>query len=209
MNDELDLETKDANLAGLLFHQNLPLFLEHAPIEMYEQILEYVRWSDRADFWAFFHQCWNLLPLSYHLKLKYPNHILQAYKVPSHIPKPNELVYTQVLTKQSALFNSWKEMNRVSNEGSVPFRCVSQWATYQTGKLKETLGLPLAVPLVLPIVQQNAVLTPSILSTTSNGPALAVNQVCVPPSGPSEAAHCTPRKKSTSQKKSSVSRASS
>lgn len=201
MNDELDLETKDANLAGLLFHQNLPLFLEHAPIEMYEQILEYIRWSDRADFWAFFHQCWNLLPLSYHLKLKYPNHILQAYKVPSHIPKPNELVYTQVLTKQSALFNSWKEMNRVSNEGSVPFRCVSQWATYQTGKLKETLGLP--------IVQQNAVPTPFIPSTTSNGPALAVNQVCVPPSGPSEAAHCTPRKKSTSQKKSSVSRASS
>ena len=141
--DELDLETKDANLAGLLFHQNLPLFLEHAPFELYETILNYIRLSDRADFWAFFHQCWNLLPLSYHLKLKYPNIILQDYPKPSTIPALHELVYTQVLTKQSALFNSWKEMNRVSNESAIPFRCVSQWATYQTGKLKETLGLPL------------------------------------------------------------------
>jgi hypothetical protein len=156
--DELDLETKDANLAGLLFHQNLPLFLKKAPFELYERILEYIRWSDRADFWAFFHQCWNLLPLSYHLKLKYPNHILQGYEKPDTIPGLQELVYTQVLTKQSALFNSWKEMNRVSNDEKIPFRCVSQWATYQTGKLKETLGLPLVPllplqPLPLPLSQ--------------------------------------------------------
>jgi hypothetical protein len=54
-NDELALETKDANLAGLLFHQNLPLFLESGavPYELYKQILDYIRWSDRADFWAF------------------------------------------------------------------------------------------------------------------------------------------------------------
>jgi hypothetical protein len=123
------------------------LFLKKAPYELYERILEYIRWSDRADFWAFFHQCWNLLPLSYHLKLKYPNHILQGYEKPDTIPGLQELVYTQVLTKQSALFNSWKEMNRVSNDEKIPFRCVSQWATYQTGKLKETLGLPL-LPLV-------------------------------------------------------------
>jgi hypothetical protein len=71
-NDELSLETKDANLAGLLFHQNLPLFLKKIPFEVYEEILDYLRWSDRADFWAFFHQCWNLLPLSYNLKLKCP-----------------------------------------------------------------------------------------------------------------------------------------
>ena len=142
--DELDLETKDANLAGLLFHQNLPLYLEKgADYKLYEQILEYIRWSDRADFWAFFHQCWNLLPLSYHLKLKYPNQILQSYEKPDKIPDLQDLVYTQVLTKQSALFNSWKEMNRVSNDMNIPFRCVTQWATYQTGKLKDTLGLPI------------------------------------------------------------------
>jgi hypothetical protein len=142
-NDELDLETKDANLAGLLFHQNLPLFLEKVPFEVYEEILEYLRWSDRADFWAFFHQCWNLLPLSYHLKLKYPNLYLQHFEKPKHIPEPSELQYTLVLTKQSALFNAWKEMNRVSNEHDIPFRCVTQWATHQTGKLYDTLGVKL------------------------------------------------------------------
>jgi len=161
-NDELDLETKDANLAGLLFHQNLPVFLEAsaatkgkavkatpeavskaAPFEVYEEILDYLRWSDRADFWAFFHQCWNLLPLSYRLKLKYPNLYLQNYKKPDPIPEPSALQYTQVLTKQSALFNAWKEMNRVANEYDIPFRCVTQWATHQTGKLYETLGVKL------------------------------------------------------------------
>ena len=149
-NDELDLETKDANLAGLLFHQNLPLFLENskkkknpAPFEAYEEILDYLRWSDRADFWAFFHQCWNLLPLSYRLKLKYPNLYLQSYDQPSTIPEPSELQYTMVLTKQSALFNAWKEMNRVASEHQIPFRCVTQWATHQTGKIYDTLGVTL------------------------------------------------------------------
>ena len=140
-NDELDLETKDANLAGLLFHQNLPLFLETTPFAVYEQILDNMRWSDRADFWAFFHQCWNLLPLSYRLKLKYPNLALQGYEKPTVIPAAADLQYTMVLTKQSALFNAWKEMNRVSNEYHVPFRCVPQWATHQTGKIHDTLGI--------------------------------------------------------------------
>jgi hypothetical protein len=141
--DELDLETKDANLAGLLFHQNLTLFLDKIPFEAYEEILDYLRWSDRADFWAFFHQCWNLLPLSYRLKLKYPNLHLQSFEKPAVIPEPQDLTYTLVLTKQSALFNAWKEMNRVSNEYNIPFRCVTQWATHQTGKIYDTLGVKL------------------------------------------------------------------
>jgi hypothetical protein len=53
------------------------------------------------------------------------------------------LQYTLVLTKQSALFNAWKEMNRVSIEHNIPFRCVTQWATHQSGKLFDTLGLKL------------------------------------------------------------------
>ena len=142
-NDELDLETKDANLAGLLFHQNLPIFLEKAPFEVYEDILDYLRWSDRADFWAFFHQCWNLLPLSYHLKLKYPNLYLQQFEKPTNITEPHDLQYTFVLTKQSALFNAWKEMNRISNQHQIPFRCVTQWATHQNGKIFDTLGVKL------------------------------------------------------------------
>jgi hypothetical protein len=182
--DELDLETKDANLAGLLFHQNLPLYLEKgANYKMYEQILEYIRWSDRADFWAFFHQCWNLLPLSYHLKLKYPNQILQAYEKPDKIPDLHELVYTQVLTKQSALFNSWKEMNRVSNDMDIPFRCVTQWATYQTGKLKDTLGLPLVGT---PIVQ-TSVAPPSDSAVV----AVPVNSVVIPNESASVASRTT------------------
>jgi DNA polymerase III delta prime subunit len=203
LSDELDLETKDANLAGLLFHQNLPLFLEKAPHELYEQILEYIRWSDRADFWAFFHQCWNLLPLSYHLKLKYPNHILQAYPKPDKIPELHELVYTQVLTKQSALFNSWKEMNRVSNDMGVPFRCITQWATYQTGKLKETLGLPVCPvlhtghtrPEGAGIVSISSVTEPQpksvlslrtiISSTKTTSAVLETNEIVVPVAAPS------------------------
>lgn len=189
--DELALETKDANLAGLLFHQNLPLFLESGavPYELYKQILDYIRWSDRADFWAFFHQCWNLLPLSYHLKLKYPNQLLQAFPKPSPIPDLQALVYTQVLTKQSALFNSWKEMNRISNEQGTPFRCVTQWATYQTGKLKDTLGLPLLplqpLPSPAPLLNEPASEAP---------PAQAA--------GPSESSSAPVRKTAIRRKKS-------
>jgi len=117
--------------------------LEKVPFEVYEEILDYLRWSDRADFWAFFHQCWNLLPLSYSLKLKYPNLFLQSFEKPTKIPELTELQYTLVLTKQSALFNAWKEMNRVSNEYDIPFRCVTQWATHQNGKLYDTLGVKL------------------------------------------------------------------
>lgn len=163
--DELDLETKDANLAGLLFHQNLPMYLGstksegiQATIKTYEELLELMRWSDRADFWAFFHQCWNLLPLSYHMKLKYPNSILKEYAKPAKKVGLNELQYTQVLTKQSALFNSWKEMNRIANESSMPFRCVTQWATYQTGKTLDTLGLSIGqtqTPTALQIVAKH------------------------------------------------------
>lgn len=155
-NDELDLETKDANLSGLLFHQNLP---SRIPYDAYYRILSVMRWSDRADFWAFFHQCWSLLPLSYNLKLKYPNKYLTSFPIPADkvLPIPQELQYTQVLTKQSALFNSWKEMNRVATDMNIPFRCVGQWATYQTGKLRDILGLPILPPLplnevVLPLV---------------------------------------------------------
>lgn len=201
LNDELDLETKDANLAGLLFHQNLPLFLEHAPFELYEKILQYVRWSDRADFWAFFHQCWNLLPLSYNLKLKYPNHILKDIPLPSHVPAPDELVYTQVLTKQSALFNSWKEMNRISNDQGVPFRCVTQWATHQTGKLKDTLGLPL-----LPFVTGTPIAAAAIATIPLSTPVAPLSNS--PASAPSSKLNVVvqpvPHKKNTSKSKSNV-----
>ena len=77
------------------------------------------------------------------MKLKYPNLYLQDYEQPSVIPEPSQLQYTMVLTKQSALFNAWKEMNRVASEYDIPFRCVTQWATHQNGKLYDTLGIKL------------------------------------------------------------------
>lgn len=171
-NDELDLETKDANLAGLLFHQNLPLFLEkkNVPFEVYESILDFLRWSDRADFWAFFHQCWNLLPLSYRLKLKYPNQYLRPYPKPSTIPEPSGLQYTMVLTKQSALFNAWKEMNRMAEEHSIPFRCVTQWATQQTGKIYDTLGVKLESPSLNEVMLMDA-FVPVAVKSESTAPS--------------------------------------
>lgn len=158
-NEELDLETKDANLAGLLYHQNIPQYygrIEKTVGKYYLPILKMISLSDRGDFWAFFHQCWNLLPLSYELKLKIPNHYLAQINKYSKkdIPGIENLVYTQVLTKQSALFNAWKEMNKQSNENDIPFRCMVQWATDQTNpKIFDTIGLPVVDKknLVIPI----------------------------------------------------------
>ena len=39
-------------------------------------------------------------------------------------------------------------MNRIANESKMPFRCVTQWASYQSGKVHDTLGLPIAPDLV-------------------------------------------------------------
>jgi hypothetical protein len=192
-NDELDLETKDANLAGLLFHQNLP---SRIPFEAYYRLLSVMRWSDRADFWAFFHQCWNLLPLSYNLKLKYPNKYLTYFTQPegTPVPQPQELQYTQVLTKQSALFNSWKEMNRVSNEMQVPFRCVSQWATSQTGKLRDILGLPIR-PLV-PVQEAHPVASRSglVLHSHDEFQQTTLGNIIVLPATGSGAPRAVPKK---------------
>ena len=245
-NDELDLETKDANLAGLLFHQNVPLFLgiqtasqaaqaaqgaqvaqaaqaaqadTTAPFEAYETLLDYMRWSDRADFWAFFHQCWNLLPLSYRMKLKYPNLYLQHFTKPAVIPAPLELQYTQVLTKQSALFNAWKEMNRVAAEYEIPFRCVSQWATQQNGKMFDTLGVILngyvapLMPMKPPPRKKPAKKTraptmfPRLFDTTPESPSaneLPLAGLFFPASAPSATAPPSTRAPTARGKKSSA-----
>ena len=145
-NEELDLETKDANLAGLLYHQNIPVFMGSQPSHnnYYSAILDLIYLSDRADFWAFFHQCWNLLPLSYEIKLKIPNQYLADLEPHGKsIEKISELQYTQVLTKQSALFNAWKEINKHCDANKIPFRFTTQWANLQNEKkLVETIGLP-------------------------------------------------------------------
>lgn len=149
-NEELDLETKDANLAGLLYHQNIPAYFgeQRNHGDYYNSILHLIYQSDHADFWAFFHQCWNLLPYSYEMKLKIPNQYLA--RITPHgktIHKIDDLQYTQVLTKQSALFNAWKELNKQCEKNNLAFRMTTQWANQQTDKkIIDTIGLPQILP---------------------------------------------------------------
>ena len=127
---ELDLETKDANLAGLLFHQNLLSRLAGNDDSWlhYKRIHSMCAESDLADYWAFFHQCWVLLNISNNFKLKFPSQYLQtAPFTGAQVPEPMSLEYTWVLTKQSALFNTWKEMLRINEQSGVGLRLVSDY----------------------------------------------------------------------------------
>ena len=132
---DLDIDSHEANLAGLVFIENLNDRIAAVKGNTNEAWKEYLRIysgyskSDRADFWAFFHQCWNLLPLSQHIKLKIPSLLLNAsshYEETSggKQPKPDELRYTPVLTKQSAMFNSWRFLCEISDTDEIPIRIV-------------------------------------------------------------------------------------
>jgi hypothetical protein len=99
----------------------------HEAWKTYRELFTAYCKSDRADFWAFFHQCWNLLPLSQDLKLKIPSlQLSQMCKLPqeSSVPKPDALRYTPVLTKQSAIFNSWKFMCELADRDGIPVHVV-------------------------------------------------------------------------------------
>lgn len=81
--------------------------------------------SDWADFWAFFYQCWQILPLTQQLKLKCTNQIFnERADTPVHPPPPENLTFTRVLSRQSALFNAWREMCRLHDTHGIPIRCV-------------------------------------------------------------------------------------
>jgi hypothetical protein len=128
LHSELDLETKDANLAGLLFHQNLPGRLRGcAGWKEYRLIHNMFAESDLSDYWAFFHQCWILLQISNNMKLKYPNQFLQEHPFRGDAPNIMDLEYTWVLTKQSALFNTWKEMLRLVENSGTSVRLLSDY----------------------------------------------------------------------------------
>lgn len=126
---DLDIESHEANLAGLVMIENLNDRIKASKgntkeaWELYRKLFTAYCKSDRADFWAFFHQCWNLLPLSQDLKLKIPSlQLSQCCKVGESfpVPKPDGLRYTPVLTKQSAIFNSWKFMCELADTQGVP-----------------------------------------------------------------------------------------
>lgn len=130
---DLDIESHEANLAGLVMIENLNDRVKAAfgnteeAWKIYCSLFSAYCKSDRADFWAFFHQCWNLLPLSQDLKLKIPSLRLgQEARLPpgAKVPKPDDLRYTPVLTKQSAIFNSWKFMCEIADRDGIPVHTV-------------------------------------------------------------------------------------
>jgi GTPase SAR1 family protein len=156
---ELDMETKDANLAGLLFHQNLPARLRGTADEWkhYKKIHNLCSTSDTADYWAFFHQCWILLGISNNFKLKYPNQYLETVPfMGGQPPAMDTLEYTWVLTKQSALFNTWKEMLRLTEETGVNLRLISDYSAVMPIS-KYTGAIALSEPLHV---------TPAVVKTT-------------------------------------------
>ncbi len=130
---DLDIESHEANLAGLVMIENMNDRIKATKgntkegWDLYRKLFEAYCKSDRADFWAFFHQCWNLLPLSQDLKLKIPSLWLTydcKLPVEAKTPKPDDLRYTPVLTKQSAIFNSWKFMCEIADRDNIPVHLV-------------------------------------------------------------------------------------
>jgi len=130
---DLDIESHEANLAGLVMIENMNDRILASKgntgeaWSSYRSLYTAYCKSDRADFWAFFHQCWNLLPLSQDLKLKIPSLRLthEAPLSPDYQYTSSEVLrYTPVLTKQSAIFNSWKFMCEIADRDSIPVHIV-------------------------------------------------------------------------------------
>ena len=127
---ELDIENNEGNLASLISLENLPERIEafHGPTkeawDLYLSLFDAYKTSDSGDFWAFFYQCWNILPLSLKLKLKHISmRLTDEAPLEEKPPMPiDQMRYTPVLTKQSAMFNAWKLLCEVSDTYGVPVR---------------------------------------------------------------------------------------
>jgi hypothetical protein len=140
-NLELDIENNEGNLASLISLENLPERIEAhfgstpEAWDLYLSLFEAYRTSDQGDFWAFFYQCWNILPLSLKLKLK---HI--SMRLSEEAPTDSEPIdidkmrYTPVLTKQSAMFNAWKLLCELSDTHKVPVRMSPMYANTELAR---------------------------------------------------------------------------
>jgi hypothetical protein len=96
-------------------------------VELFDSLAE----SDRADYWAFFYQCWNLLPFSHALKLKNLGlHLTERYPAAADavVPEATGMRYTSVLTRQSGMFNAWKLLCELSDSRDLPIRLSSMGA---------------------------------------------------------------------------------
>lgn len=134
---DLDIENNEGNLASLITLENIPERIQaslgntHEAWKQYNSFFEAYYLSDEGDFWAFFYQCWSILPLSLQLKLKNISirlanelPIQKGAKVLSH----EDMRYTPVLTKQSAMFNAWKLLCEISNTHKIPIRLTPTFA---------------------------------------------------------------------------------
>jgi hypothetical protein len=112
-----EVENNLGNLSGLCVHENIHKRLDSAeePWKHYKEFLALFDLTDKADYWAFFYQNWNLLRPSFQLKLKVTNAFLSEYPI-THVPTPGQLQFTQVLTRQSSMYNTWKQMIQFSDE---------------------------------------------------------------------------------------------
>jgi hypothetical protein len=115
-----EVENNLGNLSGLCVHENIHKRLEGVEDAwtQYIKFLTLFDLSDKADYWAFFYQNWNLLRPSFQLKLKITNAFLSEYRI-NDIPPISNLQFTQVLTRQSSMYNTWKQMVQFSDEHNV------------------------------------------------------------------------------------------
>ncbi len=112
-----DVENNMGSLSGLCVHENIPKRLEEFPNawETYKSFMDLFELSDKADYWAFFYQNWNLLRPSFQCKLKIVNAFLNENPA-TLVPPVSSLQFTQVLTRQSSGYNTWKQMIQYSDE---------------------------------------------------------------------------------------------
>jgi len=134
---EFDIENNEGNLASLVSLENIPERIEavHGNTQeawkMYMSLFDAYKISDQGDFWAFFYQCWTILPVSLRLKLKIIS-LRLAQEAPLTASTKQvaieEFRYTPVLTKQSAMFNAWKLLCEVSEKWGTPVRTAPMYA---------------------------------------------------------------------------------
>jgi hypothetical protein len=134
---EFDIENNEGNLASLVSLENIPERVKAAKgdtpaaWDFYCSLFQAYKISDQGDFWAFFYQCWSILPLSLKLKLK-----TISLRLASEAPLPpdgkqlpiEDFRYTPVLTKQSAMFNAWKLLCEVAEVNDIPVRMAPMYA---------------------------------------------------------------------------------
>jgi hypothetical protein len=143
---DFDVENNEGNLASLIALENIPERVQaskgdtHEAWQMYRSLFDSYKVSDQGDFWAFFYQCWTILPISLKLKLKTISlRLAQEAPLPegTAVPTTDDFRYTLVLTKQSAMFNAWKLLCEVAEKNKIPVRLAPMYAYQEI--LKGTL----------------------------------------------------------------------